>query len=398
MKEEDFVGVIFGGDMNSYAVARAFYEAYKIKTIVIGRYPLYPTTFSKLIEGYYYEDLLKDEVMLKSLKDIEKKYPNKKKIILSNTDYYVEQVIHNKEKIEAISDNFIVPTINEKLFKKLFNKDTFYKLCKELNLEHPETTVYDFKKDTPENFKIPFEYPIFMKPGNTDKYTRLEFAGRQKGYLINNRKEFEKNIKIIKNGGYDDKFIIQEYIESTDEDMYVYTFYANKKHKVEVMTAGKILMHDRTPELIGNYNAITNAYDKDLSIKLKEFVEKIGYTGIGHFDVVFDRARNRYVVFEINIRQGRSNMYTLASGVNLMEYIVDDYIKNINKEFRIAKKEFTVSVVSKKQLKKHVPNHKIKNFYRFALAPYDMNLKRLYYQYRWDQKILKGYKMYNEKK
>ena len=40
----------------------------------------------------------------------------------------------------------------------------------------------------------------------------------------------------------------------------------------------------------------------------------------------------------------------------------------------------------------------IKNFYRFTLAPYDMNLKRLYYQYRWDQKILKGYKKYNEKK
>ena len=30
MREENFVGVIFGGDMNSYAVARAFYEAYKI--------------------------------------------------------------------------------------------------------------------------------------------------------------------------------------------------------------------------------------------------------------------------------------------------------------------------------------------------------------------------------
>ena len=66
MREENFVGVIFGGDMNSYAVARAFYEAYKIKTIVIGRYPLYPTTFSKLIEGYYYEDLLK---LLRKLKN-----------------------------------------------------------------------------------------------------------------------------------------------------------------------------------------------------------------------------------------------------------------------------------------------------------------------------------------
>ena len=35
MREENFVGVIFGGDMNSYAVARAFYEAYKIKTFLV---------------------------------------------------------------------------------------------------------------------------------------------------------------------------------------------------------------------------------------------------------------------------------------------------------------------------------------------------------------------------
>lgn len=398
MREENFVGVIFGGDMNSYAVARAFYEAYKIKTIVIGRYPLYPTTFSKLIEGYYYEDLLKDEVMLKALEDVDKLYPNKKKIVLSNTDYYVKQVIHNKDKIEKLSDNFIVPTINEELFLQLFNKDTFYELCNKLNLCHPETVVYDFSKDKLEEFEIPFTYPIFMKPGNTDKYTRLDFAGRQKGYIINNREEFDKNINIIKNGGYDDKFIVQEYIESTDEDMYVYTFYANKDHKVEVMSGGKILMHDRTPELIGNYNAITNACDEKLCYELKDFVEKIKYTGIGHFDVVYDRLRDRYVVFEINIRQGRSNMYNLANGVNLMEYIVNDYIKNEKHEFKIANRDFTVSIVSKRQLKKHVPNHEIKNFYRFTLAPYDMNLKRLYYQYRWDQKILKGYKKYNEKK
>ena len=79
-------------------------------------------------------------------------------------------------------------------------------------------------------------------------------------------------------------------------------------------------------------------------------------------------------------------------------FLLVDYIKNEKHEFKIANRDFTVSIVSKRQLKKHVPNHEIKNFYRFTLAPYDMNLKRLYYQYRWDQKILKGYKKYNEKK
>ena len=396
--KENFVGVILGGDMNSYAVARAFYEAYGIKTIVLGRFPLYPTNYSKIIEPYYNKDLLNEEVMLKELKKIDDLYPDKKKIVLSNTDYYVKQVIYNKENIEAISKNFIVPTIEKELFDTLFNKGSFYELCNELNLEHPKTIIFDFSKDEIESFELNLEFPLFMKPGNTDKYTRLEFEGRQKGIKVENIEDFKKNLEIVKNAGYDDKFIIQEYIESTDDDMYDYTFYANKDHEVQVMTAGKILMHDRTPELIGNYNAITNACDEKLCYELKDFVEKIKYTGIGHFDVVYDRLRDRYVVFEINIRQGRSNMYNLANGVNLMEYIVNDYIKNEKHEFKIANRDFTVSIVSKRQLKKHVPNHEIKNFYRFTLAPYDMNLKRLYYQYRWDQKILKGYKKYNEKK
>ena len=58
----------------------------------------------------------------------------------------------NKNKIEKLSDNFIVPTINEELFLQLFNKDTFYELCNKLNLCHPETVVYDFSKDKLEEF------------------------------------------------------------------------------------------------------------------------------------------------------------------------------------------------------------------------------------------------------
>ena len=56
--EKDFIPVVLGGDVNSYALARAFYEEYKIKTIVIGQYPIYPTTYTRLIKGYYYKDLI----------------------------------------------------------------------------------------------------------------------------------------------------------------------------------------------------------------------------------------------------------------------------------------------------------------------------------------------------
>ncbi|NLK39872.1 MAG: ATP-grasp domain-containing protein, partial [Clostridiales bacterium] len=74
MKEREFIGVVLGGDMNSYAVARAFYEEYRIKSVVIGKSPLYPTSYSRIIEGCYYSDLLNDDVLLFALSELEGRY------------------------------------------------------------------------------------------------------------------------------------------------------------------------------------------------------------------------------------------------------------------------------------------------------------------------------------
>lgn len=396
---KEFVGVCLGGDMNSYAIARAFYEEYHIKTIILGKIPFYPTYPSKITEGFYDKDILSDEVFLKLLKDVHEKYPKKKKILFGNTDYYVKLILHNRKKIEKISDTFIIPITSEKMFDKLFSKESFYKLCEKYNLDYPKGQEFDFSKDKIESLKLSIDYPVFLKPTDTVIYSKYNFPGKQKGYKINNKKELEKTLKLIKKSGFDGKFMIQEYIEGDDESMFVYTCYANSHHKVVAVSAGKILMHDRTPELIGNYNAITNAYNKDLNLKLKSFLEAIKFTGICHFDIQYDKKNDRYVIFEMNIRQGKSNYYTLRSGVNLAKLIVDDYIYKKNSKFFIANNEYTVSIVSKhalkKSLKKHNQNIKIKNFSRFTLAPYDRVLKRYYSEYIWDKEILKAYYKYN---
>lgn len=392
-----FMGIILGGDMNSYAVSRAFYEEYQIKTIVLGKYPLYPTSYSKITECYYIKNLLDENVLLEELKKIDDKYPEYKKIVLANTDYYVEEIIRNKKDILNLSKNFIVPTIDANLFDKLFNKNSFYELCEKYNLPHPKTIIIDLEKEKIDNLKIEFSYPVFLKPSNTDKYTRIEIPNRNKGYKAESIEDVKRFLNEVKSYGYNDKFIIQEYIDANDDEMYVFTFYTNQKHEVEVCTAGKILMHDRSPELIGNYNAITNFYEEKLSLELKEFLEKIKFIGICHFDILYDHVKERYVVLEINIRQGRSNYYTVASGVNLMKYIVDDYIFKKNHKFTIANKEFLVSIISQKALSKVLNNDSlmnVTNFYRFTVAPYDKGIKRLYYQYRWDKKIINSYLKY----
>lgn len=398
----DFIGVVLGGDMNTYGVARAFYEKYNKKTIVIGKHPLYPTHPSKIIEGYYYDKILEDDCLIESLTKLNEKYPSTKKILFGNTDFYVEHIMKNRKRIESISNTYIIPMVDYSLFQELFCKETFYKLCEKYGLNYPKYQIFDFKKDNIDEFIVNFQYPIFIKPANSVIYSEYNFVGKQKGYKIENNNEFRKTLNIIKDSGFKDKFIVQEYIEGNDESMYVVTAYVSKNNKVKVITTGKILMHDRTPELIGNYSAITNAYLEDFSLKIKEFLEKIKFTGIGHFDVEYDIKRKKFYVFEMNIRQGRSNFYTYASGANLIEQIVDDYIYNKDNQFYIANNKFTVSIIPKFLLKyclkKNGQQRDFGKFYRFALANYDRNILRYLYQARWDYRIVKGFLKYNKNK
>ena len=58
-KEREFIPVALGGDINTYSVARAFYEQYQVKTYVFGKYPSGPSYNSK-ITIYHYKQLLKN--------------------------------------------------------------------------------------------------------------------------------------------------------------------------------------------------------------------------------------------------------------------------------------------------------------------------------------------------
>lgn len=396
MQNKPFIGVVLGGDMNSYAVARAFYEAYGIRTVVLGLYPIHPTKDSKLIEGYYYSDLFEDAGLIHAVTELQEKYPDKKKIMFGATDQYVKHIINNREAIREVSDTYIIPMTSADLYDRLYEKKSFYQLCEQYGLRYPKSMIFNIA-DGDENMELPFEYPVFFKPSISAEYAEYEFEGKQKGYKVENAEEFRRIVNIVRSSGFPGDFIVQEYIEGKDDSMFVYTLYVNSEHKAEAITGGRILMEDRTPELIGNYNAISNARDVELSMKLKEFVEGIGFTGICHFDIQYVEDWDEYVVFEINIRQGRSNMYTLASGVNLAQYVVEDYIYHDHKDdFYIADKEFTVSAVSEKRLKKALAGTSAEqyissNFYRFQLAPYDKGLKRSLRQEKADRLIMEEY-------
>ena len=343
-KQQEFIPVLLGGDISNYSLARSFYEAYRTKSVIAGKHPIYPTIHTKLTEGYYDENIEDSKTFAQFMQKIDKNYPGQKKIILGNNDNYVRLIIENRKKL---GENFIVPYIGEDLFNRLVIKENFYEVCEEAGLDIPKTFIFKCYPSARTSVSLPFAFPVFIKPSDTVSYARHIFAGKKKGYKAENNTELTLILNKICRSGYTGNLIIQEYIPGDDTQMHVITCYSNRKGKVKGISMGRILLQDHSPLLVGNYNAILSEYNPQLCERLARFLEYLGCVGITHFDVKLDPRDGKYKVLELNIRQGRNNYYTTASGLNLARCLVEDYLYNKELPLTIARKPCVCAIVPK---------------------------------------------------
>ncbi len=316
--------VLIGADMNCYSVARAFHEAYGVPSQAFGRYAMGETKYSRIVKVTEVENLDTDEVLLQVLAEFAAKHPDKTKVLLGCTDDYAAMLIRNRDKL---SKEYIVPYINAELMEKLVSKESFYTFCDEYKIEYPGTVIlhsgeYDVL-DT-----LPFAYPLIIKPSSSIAYWKHPFAGMNKVYMPQNAQEAKQIAKQIFDAGYDDTLIVQDMIPGADDQMRVLTAYCDKNAKVKMMCLGHVLLEEHTPKAIGNHAAILTEYDQPLMEKIKSFLEEIGYTGFANFDIKYDTRDGQYKVFEINLRQGRSNFYVTGAGLNIARYVVEDRVEN----------------------------------------------------------------------
>ena len=115
-------------------------------------------------------------------------------------------------------------------------------------------------------------------------------------------------------------------IPGADCEMRVLTAYCDKNGKVKMMCLGHVGLEEHTPKARGNHAAIITEYNEEIMTKLRDFLEDIGYTGFANFDIKHDTRDNTYRVFEINLRQGRSNYYVTGAGLNIAKYVVEDRV------------------------------------------------------------------------
>lgn len=279
-----------------------------------------------------HDGFAEDPVFIETMRKIASKYADHSEpvILLAMGDGYAELIAKHQAELEQ---TFICPYVDYKLLRRLNNKESFYHICDEYNLPHPQTQIIT-RQMYQEHVKIkaPFEFPVALKPANSVEWLDIHFEGRKKAFIIHSQTELEEIIGKIYDHGYQSDLILQEFIPGDDSHMRVLNAYVDQYHHVKMLCLGHPLLEDPTPAAIGNYVAILPEYNQKLYDLIQKFLEDIEFTGFANFDMKYDDRDQEFKLFEINLRQGRSSFYVTLNGYNLAQYVIADYVTGALKD------------------------------------------------------------------
>ena len=395
-----FTLLIIGADANAYYMARCFHELTNRKAYLIAKNPIWFTDTSKILNISYNDNLREEKELLKVLDNFYNEHKTDKILLVSATENYIELISKNKDKLK---DKYYFNYADISVIESLSNKELFYK--KYMNngiIDLPKTMYYNLSKDN--ELKVDFTYPVIVKAANVVAYRKLHFVGQNKIYKVKDEHELKKIIHDIKEGGYLDTLIIQEYIEGDDSTLFDSVIYADTKGKVKRITLAQIGLQEHKSDLVGNAAILINGYnqfdDKNIVERIKKLAETIGITGFAEFDLKYDKRVNDYKLLEINPRQGRSSYYLTSLGCNLIDILKRDLIDKEKLDYVYLDKEVLLSFVPKKIIEDYVVNEEYKkkalSLYNNHINPIkykkDFSFKRNYLLYKKDKRYFKDYR------
>ena len=166
MQKGDIVPVLLGADLNCYSLARAFHEAYGVKSYAFGKYELGVTRKSRMIEFRAVPQLDHPDVCLRTLRDFAESRPDETLLVMGCTDEYAEFLIDHREELE---DLYLVPYMKKDLKEGLIDKADFYESCEKFGIPYPKTAIFASLPTLAElaEESLGFGYPLIVKPSSS---------------------------------------------------------------------------------------------------------------------------------------------------------------------------------------------------------------------------------------
>ena len=337
--------VLLGADLNSYSVARAFSEYCGAVSYAFGKYPLGATNHSDIVNFILEEGLSDDSVTISLLVSFAEAHSGEELYLFGCTDEYAEMIIRNRAKL---SEYYFCPCVTADMAEALGTKESFYSMCEKHGIPYPKTYILRPDDTAPLSEKaLGFSYPVIIKPSHSSSYWKHPFDGMKKVYCAKNEAEAKEIAAKIFGAGYSESLVIQDMIPGGDDRMYVLTCYSGTDGKVKKACLGHVLLEEHTPKGLGNHTAVITENHPEITDVLIKFLDGIGYMGFSNFDIKYDVRDGKFKVFEVNLRQGRSNYYVTSAGQNIAETVICDRHGALSGDCEICQNEIFWHTVPK---------------------------------------------------
>ena len=230
-----------GGDINVYSVARAFHEAYGVRSVCYGKFATGPAYGSTIIDYRVCPDNEDAGTFRKNVAQVAGEFPDKTVLVIGCGDSYVKLAAENKDQFPP---NCLTATVSGELINTLIHKEKFYALCDRYGIDHPTpsstgrrwATTSPSPSSPPTSVSLPTGWPIGSTPSRQREGLHLPgpaAPGERAGQGL-----------CLRLPGQHDH---QDFIPGDDSYMRVLTNYSDRNGKVKFMCLGHVLLEEHTP-------------------------------------------------------------------------------------------------------------------------------------------------------
>lgn len=326
-----FEVVMLGGDIGIYALARAFHEAYGVRSTVISRVPTGNVMYSRIIDQVLLgeqasaQDHL-DELLRRGRERAGGPRSGIPVLLLANTDGYARMFAAHRE---ALDEFYVLALSGTDVLDRVADKGRFAQACAELDIPTPRTQVQDFAGAGEPGWEpdpVQIDFPLIAKVAATSEYERITFEGKQKVFHLEGPEELAQLWQRLAAAGFRDRFLVQELIGGDDTGMRSLTAYRDHRGTVTLMAGAQVLLEEHTPLALGNPAAMVTRQFPEAMAQARALLDHLGYVGFANVDAKVDPRDGSFRFLEINPRIGRNNYYVTGAGANVTRFLVEDVV------------------------------------------------------------------------
>lgn len=354
----NFLPVAIGGDIGSYALLRNFHEEFGIDSIALTAVATRAMANSSFVTNLVVPEINNADILIKKLVEVAQQHPDRRKILLTNADWFVELIITHSHLLQEHYDlSFCTP----EAFALSGSKEQFAQVCKELNIPTPRSHAVNIPSLSSDQvvakvaeLMADLTLPLIAKPSSSAEYFYTDFPGKKKIHHIDSEPELVELLSALVTAQYPGLFLVQDFVTGDETQMRSLTAYRDHQGRVTLLATGRVLLEEHTPGTLGIPAAILVEKYDDAMTAATNFLNTIDYHGFANFDFKWDTTNLKHVFFEMNPRIGRNNYYVSAAGVSPARALINDITGGQDPEVQVTERSVLYTVVPVRLLRRYI--------------------------------------------